>query len=93
MPKVIMPDRLTAENGAKKALIGEFSESTVVICDECEGTGQGDVGTGFGNDHPCAACNGQGTIFQRVPVSWTTIKYIYAKAVDLLGEPVRGDKI
>lgn len=36
-------------------------------------------------DLGCYECAGTGMVQQRVPISWTTIKEIYAKAVELLG--------
>lgn len=55
--KVLLPRKLTAENGAKYALIGEFFEEI-------------EIKTEDGDE-----------IMQRVPVSWTTIKDIWKKAV------------
>ena len=67
-----MPLSLTAENGAKVLLIGEFSEETYFPCLEC-----------YCEDTPddCAECDGTGSTSHAVPVSWTTIKAIYATAV------------
>ncbi|MCV5632502.1 hypothetical protein OFN23_30585, partial [Escherichia coli] len=45
---VMVPKRLTAENGAKGALSGEFSETTFISCLEC-----------FGDDD-CDTCDGSG---------------------------------
>lgn len=67
---VMVPMRLTAENGAKGALSGEFSESKFVNCPEC-----------FGDDE-CETCDGSGRIEITVPVTWTTIKEIWAKGVE-----------
>ena len=67
---VIVPLRLTAENGAKGALSGEFSETKFVNCPEC-----------FGDDE-CETCDGSGRIEITVPVTWTTIKEIWAKGVE-----------
>lgn len=67
---VMVPMRLTAENGAKGALSGEFSETKFVNCPEC-----------FGDDE-CETCDGSGRIEITVPVTWTTIKDIWAKGVD-----------
>ncbi|MDU7833446.1 MAG: DUF550 domain-containing protein, partial [Enterobacter hormaechei] len=47
---VMVPMRLTAENGAKGALSGEFSETKFVNCPEC-----------FGDDE-CETCDGSGRI-------------------------------
>lgn len=67
---VMVPMRLTAENGAKGALSGEFSETKFVSCSEC-----------FGDDE-CETCDGSGRIEITVPVTWTTIKEIWAKGVE-----------
>lgn len=66
----IMPMKLTAENGAKGALSGEFSETKFINCPECLG------------DDECETCDGSGRIEITVPVSWTTIKEIWAKGVE-----------
>ena len=70
----IMPMKLTAENGAKCALAGEFSETKFISCPEC-----------FGDDE-CETCDGTGRIEISVPVSWTTIKDIWAKGVEHFAE-------
>ncbi|EPJ4017645.1 DUF550 domain-containing protein [Klebsiella pneumoniae] len=67
---VMVPMRLTAENGAKGALSGEFSETKFVNCPEC-----------FGDDE-CETCDGSWRIEITVPVTWTTIKEIWAKGVE-----------
>lgn len=67
---VMVPMRLTAENGAKGALSGEFSETKFVNCPEC-----------FGDDE-CETCDGSGRFEITVPVTWTTIKEIWAKGVE-----------
>ena len=64
--RVLMPRALTAENGAKAALIGDFYVEVEVpnpTPDVFEGSGD------------------TGTYLNRYPVSWTTIKAIYAAAV------------
>jgi hypothetical protein len=71
---VTMPTKLTAENGAKAALMGEFFETLEVDCPYC--------GDHVGGE--CELCDGRGTCIEKVPVTWTTIKKIYAKAVELL---------
>lgn len=75
---VMMPMELTAENGAKALLSGEFYSEVVVECQECDGKGES-----MCND-VCEECGGAGTYTMRVPVSWTTIKEIYRKAVEHL---------
>lgn len=66
---VMVPKKLTAENGAKGALSGEFSETTFISCPEC-----------FGDDD-CDTCDGSGRIEIKVPVTWTTIKSIWDKGI------------
>lgn len=68
----LMPRALTAENGAKSALMGEFHETIEFSCRECDE-----------DDEECELCNGTGQLLQKVPVDWTTIKAIYAKAVEV----------
>jgi hypothetical protein len=80
---VLMPKRLTAENGAKGALSGEFKENVTVTCHECGGSGDD---AGSDNDAECPECKGDGTLDQAVPVTWDTIKDIYARAVELLAK-------
>ena len=60
-----MPAALTAENGAKAALSGEFHESIEVPDPEDDDS----------------------TLIESVPVSWTTIKAIYAAAVEHFNRP------
>ncbi|ORT71332.1 hypothetical protein [Citrobacter werkmanii] len=67
---VLLPKKLTAENGAKSVLSGEFSETKFINCPEC-----------FGDDD-CETCDGSGRIEITVPVTWTTIKAIWAKGVE-----------
>lgn len=67
---VVVPKRLTAENGAKCLLVGEFSETKFINCTECFG------------DAECETCDGSGRIEISVPVSWTNIKAIWAKGVE-----------
>ncbi|EDA4830149.1 DUF550 domain-containing protein [Salmonella enterica] len=67
---VLVPKKLTAENGAKSVLSGEFSETKFINCPEC-----------FGDDD-CETCDGSGRIEITVPVTWTTIKDIWAKGVE-----------
>ncbi|ELL4060226.1 hypothetical protein Q5V72_000619 [Escherichia coli] len=67
---VIVPKKLTAENGAKGVLSGEFSETTFISCLEC-----------FGDDD-CDTCDGSGRIEIKVPVTWSTIKSIWDKGIE-----------
>ncbi|EAB1703052.1 hypothetical protein MVQ41_001194 [Salmonella enterica] len=67
---VLVPKKLTAENGAKGVLSGEFSETKFINCPEC-----------FGDDD-CETCDSSGIIEITVPVTWTTIKAIWTKGVE-----------
>lgn len=67
---VVVPKRLTAENFAKAALSGEFSETKFINCPEC-----------FGDDE-CETCDGSGRIEIKVPVSWNNIKAIWDKGIE-----------
>lgn len=67
---VMVQKRLTAENGAKSAMLGEFSETKVINCPECFG------------DEDCEICDGSGRIEITMPVSWTNIKVIWEKGVE-----------
>jgi len=78
--KVLLPRALTAENGSKAALIGEFSETTKVYCSECGGD--------YKTMDDCETCGGTGAEFISVLVSWTTIKAIYAKVVEHFTEGI-----
>ncbi|MEF3090462.1 ead/Ea22-like family protein [Raoultella scottii] len=66
---VMVPMRLTAENGAKAALLGEFNLEYSLTCHECFGEG-------------CDDCSGEGTWTNTIPIDWTTIKKIWAKGVE-----------
>lgn len=78
--KVLVPAKLTAENGAKAALMGEFHENVIMGCSDCDGEG-------FIDGEPCEDCGGVGEYTTSFPVSWTMIKAIWEKAVSVVGEP------
>jgi hypothetical protein len=63
-----MPLTLTAANGAKGALSGEFKVSRTVRCHECGGEG-------------CNDCADAGGFEEEITVHWYTIKEIYRTAV------------
>ncbi|MDX6915678.1 hypothetical protein R9X49_11225 [Pectobacterium carotovorum] len=65
----IMPLKLTADNGAKGALSGEFHISRTVTCHECGGEG-------------CEDCNDRGSWEEEILIGWDIIKLIYQSAVD-----------
>jgi Zn finger protein HypA/HybF involved in hydrogenase expression len=75
-----LPSELTAENGAKLLLIGEFHETVTIQCEECEGCGLDDD-----LETTCEVCDGAGEQVLKVFVSWTTIKEIYKKIVEHYG--------
>lgn len=64
----IMPLTLTAANGAKGALSGEFKVSRTVRCYECGGEG-------------CDDCADAGEFEEEITVPWDTIKEIFRTAV------------
>ena len=70
---VIMPKALTAENGAKALLIGEFNEEVTLSCLECDGSGvtySDEVDEECGDvEVDCEICGGSGEHIQKVPVS------------------------
>lgn len=73
----VMPRSLTAENGAKALLYGEFFETVEVSNEEYCGCGECDYCQDFPDTEP--------TVQIKVPVSWSTIKEIYAKVVSHYG--------
>ena len=70
----IMPKKLTAENGAKGALSGEFHVTNRMVCQSCGGEG-------------CEDCNDEGGWDAEIPVSWDTIKRIHEAAVEACSLP------
>lgn len=77
--RILLPKELTAENGAKALLIGEFSESiSIPNPDYCEENCEDCIHEGTRSiDDTCR----EEYFVQDVPVSWTTIKEIYKKIV------------
>ncbi|WP_176509400.1 MULTISPECIES: hypothetical protein [Pseudomonas] len=69
----LMPKRLTAENGAKALLLGEFKLEVTQECPECRELDEPVEG--------CDICDGEGEYGQRHLIPWDTIKYIYSEAV------------
>jgi hypothetical protein len=74
--RLLMPVALTAENGAKGLLAGEFFEEFPITCQFCNGN----------SEEYCEECGNTGAQTIKIPVSWTTIKRIYAMAVNHLGQ-------
>jgi hypothetical protein len=77
---VLMPRSLTAENGAKALMIGEFFQHSFIPNPSYCGCGKCD----FCHDFP----DTPETIESKIPVSWNLIKKIYAFAVKHLGSEV-----
>ncbi len=69
-----MPKKLTAENGAKGALSGEFHVTHRITCQSCGGDG-------------CEDCNEEGGWDGEIPIGWDTIKMIYGAAVESCALP------
>ena len=69
----IMPRRLTAENGAKALLLGEFKLRVTKECSECCELEEPTEG--------CSMCDGEGEYEQRHTIPWDQIKFIYSQAV------------
>ncbi|HHB6676811.1 TPA: hypothetical protein ACN78K_002218 [Enterobacter hormaechei] len=70
----IMPMKLTADNGAKGALSGEFHVTHRIICQSCGGEG-------------CEDCNEDGGWDAEIPIGWDTIKRIHEAAVEACALP------
>jgi hypothetical protein len=70
----IMPRQLTAENGAKALLLGEFKLLVTKECPECCDLEEPAEG--------CSICDGEGEHGQTHTIPWDKIKFIYSKAVE-----------
>lgn len=70
----IMPLKLTAANGAKAALSGEFHVNHHIVCGECAGEG-------------CESCNEEGGWEGEILIGWDTIKRIHEAAVEACALP------
>ena len=86
MDKIIMPRKLTAENGAKTLLIGEFFEEIEVDNPDYRGCGNKSGNCDYCREFP----DEPPTTMQRVDISWTNIKEIYKIAVKHLGKEISG---
>lgn len=69
----LMPRRLTAENGAKALLLGEFKLAVTRECPECLELDEPAEG--------CEICDGEGEYAQSHMIPWEKIKFIYSEAV------------
>ncbi|RZN40411.1 hypothetical protein FEK48_13245 [Escherichia sp. E2593] len=70
----VMPKKLTAENGAKGALSGEFQVTHRILCQSCGGVG-------------CEDCNEEGGWDGEITIGWDTIKQIHESAVEACALP------
>lgn len=75
--KILMPKELTSENGAKYLMMGEFTMPVIYDCSEC---------TWEINNEMCEICGGESTYVEEKVIPWDTIKDIYSKAVEHLGD-------
>jgi len=75
---VSVPRKLTAENGAKAALMGEFKIIITDACPECYSNRSDDSES----DTDCNTCDGYGEVYRDVIVHWPMIKQIYAAAIE-----------
>lgn len=69
----LMPRRLTAENGAKALLLGEFKLNVARECPVCRDLEEPLEG--------CDVCDGEGEFAQSHTIPWDQIKFIYSVAV------------
>lgn len=76
---VLMPVQLTAENGAKGALMGEFTVTREMHCSVCDYDD---------TDETCEVCGGEVEYVEHVSVPWDSIKEIYNAAVKVCGKQV-----
>ena len=77
----LVPREITAESGHKAGVMGEFSETVLMRCEECDGDGLGGEDEEYGG---CSGCDGAGEYAMKVPVSWTTIKAIHRRIVEIV---------
>lgn len=70
----IIPMKLTAANGAKAALSGEFHVKHHIVCEECAG-------------EACESCNEEGGWEGEILIGWDTIKRIHEAAVEACALP------
>lgn len=84
--RVLMPRALTADLATKTAFTGQFFVDAGVRCAQC---GNPDFSLDLGQ---CAACHHNEYEPNRRAVPWTTIKRIYAAAVELLSAPAPDER-
>jgi len=83
--RILMPRKLTAENGAKAKFTGEFHEEIIEDCQACDGDGY----TLYDYiEEYCNYCAGTGKYTINIPIEWTTLKHIYNQLVKQYGVEV-----
>lgn len=83
-----VPAQLTAENGAKAALAGEFKEHVhYAACSVCDMFGNID-GSEDDESVRCEACDGDGRLWMDVYISWDNIKQIWRAGMQHFGVAV-----
>lgn len=82
----LVPQTVSAESGHKAGMIGDFSETVSIMCEACDGSGEDENA----DDMTCAECDGSGEYGLKVPVSWTTIKAIHRRIVEISAAPKPG---
>lgn len=75
----LVPTNLTAENGARLALSGEFFVEVGCVCTGCDGQGYGESDS---EDDECEACQGTGEVANIAMIGWPTIKEIWSAGVE-----------
>ncbi|WAT26771.1 hypothetical protein [Pseudomonas sp. GXZC] len=80
----IMPRQLTAENGAKALLLGEFKLLVTMEYPECCEPEEPTEGYSI--------CDGEGEYGQKHTIPWDQIKFIYSRAVSGLAVKIESSK-
>ncbi|MDT8895443.1 hypothetical protein RSO41_12330 [Halomonas sp. I1] len=73
----LVPREITAESGHKAGMIGDFHESVSMRCTECDPDDP---------DPDCEVCDGLVEFEGQAPVSWTTIKAVHRRVIEIAEE-------
>lgn len=82
-PWQCVPTEITAETGHKAGMMGEFSQSLPVMCEACAGDGEDE----HESSGVCSECDGAGEYGLNVYISWTTIKAIHRRIIEIAAAP------
>lgn len=74
----LVPREITAETGHKAGMIGDFTERWRDHCSFCYGSGLHED-----DGEECEACEGSGVEHRTTDISWTTIKAIHKRIVEI----------